>query len=77
MSSTNTIDEIKNRFSTIEEKISNEDRLEAAIKFRKHTETINRYVRGEFKKQAFALELLAFFIGRIKTREQILDTVNA
>lgn len=63
---------IKSQFSVIAEKVDNEDRLMAAVEFKKHVETINRYLRGEIRKESFGLKLLAFMKARIAEREKAL-----
>jgi hypothetical protein len=67
-----TIDKIISEMTSLSEKVSMEDKLSAALEFKVHPETINRYLRGEVKKEGFGLELLKFLKERVEKREQIL-----
>jgi len=66
------IDKIKIQLTGLVEKLSGQDRMDAAIEFSCHIETINRYLRGEVRKEAFGLQLLSFFKTRINEREKAL-----
>lgn len=66
------IDKIKEQLSGLLEKISGNDRMDAAVALGCHIETVNRYLRGEVKKEAFGLELLQFFKTKIIEREKAL-----
>lgn len=66
------IETIKEQLSELTEKISTDDRLLAAVELKVHLETIHRYMRGEIKKESFALELLGFLKARIAEREKAL-----
>jgi hypothetical protein len=68
----NNIKTIKSQFAAIAEKVDNEDRLMAAVEFKKHVETINRYLRGEIRKESFGLKLLGFMKNRIAEREKAI-----
>lgn len=63
---------VKEQLAALVEKISGQDRIDAAVEFNCHPETINRYLRGEVSKEAFGLELLGFFKTRIAQREKVL-----
>lgn len=67
-----TIDKIIKQLSAVSEKLNGDDRVMAAMTFKVHPETVNRYLRGEVKKEAFGLELLGFFKKRIADRETAL-----
>lgn len=66
------IDKIKIQLDGLVEKLSGQDRMAAAMEFNCHIETINRYMRGEVRKEAFGLQLLGFFKTRINEREKAL-----
>lgn len=66
------IEKIKTQLNNLSEKISGEDKLDAALELGCHTETINRYLRGEVRKEAFGLQLLGFFKNKIAKREKAL-----
>jgi len=67
-----TIDKIKAELAPLAEKVSLDDRLLVAVELKVHPETINRYLRGEVKKEAFGLDLLAFLKKRVEEREKVL-----
>ena len=71
MTKTN-IDQIKEQLAALVSKVSGQDRIDAAVHFNCHTETINRYLRGEVRKGAFGLELLGFLKDKIAKREKAL-----
>lgn len=66
------IDAVKTQLSELAGKVSQEDRLNAAVHLKCHTETVNRYLRGEVKKEAFGLELLGYLKEVIVKREKAL-----
>lgn len=66
------IETIKTQLAELSEKISGEDRTLAAVELKCHVETINRYMRGEVKKESFGLELLGFLKKRIAQREKAI-----
>jgi len=72
METTNTSAEVASQLITTSDKINVEDKIKAAERFRVHTETINRYMRGDVRKEAFGLEILAFMKKRIANREKAL-----
>lgn len=63
---------LKEQFESLSEKIDNEDRTYASLHFKVSMETINRYIRGEIRKEPFALRLLSFIKDRIIEREKAL-----
>ena len=63
---------IKKQLAELNGKLSGDDRMEAAFKLKSHIETINRYMRGDVKKEAFGLQLLGFLKERISNREKAL-----
>lgn len=67
-----TIDKIISEMTSLSEKVSMDDKLLAAVEFKVHPETINRYLRGEVKKEGFGLDLLKFLKERVEKREEIL-----
>jgi hypothetical protein len=68
----NNIQKIKDELHALSEKVSTVDRMEAALEFGVHVETINRYIRGEVRKEAFGLELLGFLQKRVAKREKAI-----
>lgn len=67
-----TIEKIKVELDALAGKISGDDRLHAAVDLGVHIETINRYLRGEVKKESFGLDLLSYLKKRVAEREKAL-----
>jgi len=63
---------LKEQFESLSQKIDSDDRAYASIHFKVSQETVNRYIRGLIRKEAFALNLLSFLKDRIEEREKAL-----
>jgi len=63
---------VKEQLAVLVDKVSGQDRIDAAVALNCHPETVNRYLRGEVSKEAFGLELLGFLKNRIAEREKAL-----
>jgi len=68
-----TIEKIISEMAILSEKVSTDDKLLAAVEFKVHPETVNRYLRGEVRKEGFGLDLLKFLKERVEKREEILN----
>ena len=63
---------ITKHFKEILNKISSSDRTQAAIEFKVHPITVNRYINGQIGKEDFAVDLLVFLNKKIEARENKL-----
>jgi hypothetical protein len=68
-----TIDKIKAEVVNLNGKISSDDKLEAARELGVHPGTVDRYLRGDMRKETFALDLLSFLKNRVTQREKVLS----
>lgn len=71
MNKTN-VERIREQFEGIQNKVSREDKDEAARDLGVHPTTVLRYLRGQIAKEPFALELLAILKNKIVEREKVL-----
>jgi len=63
---------IKRQLAAITSKLGCDDRIMAAVHLGCHIETVNRYLRGEVRKEATGLQLLGFLKNRIAEREKAI-----
>lgn len=63
---------ISAKLEVVKDKVSPQDKMDAAYNLGCHPGTITRYLRGEVAKEPFALELLAFLKNKIAEREKAL-----
>lgn len=63
---------IASQFSSIRNKVSSQDKIDAASELKCHVATVQRYMNGEIAKEPFALSLLGFLKNKIAEREKAL-----
>ena len=66
------IEKIKNQLSGLAAKTTGEDKRHAAVDLNCSVVTIERYLRGLVRKEAFGLILLGYLKNKISEREKAL-----
>lgn len=71
-----TNEKVKQALINVASHVDTEDRRAAAKEFGVHEFTIDRYLRGDARKEAFGVKLLKFLKERIEEREQLLNELT-